>query len=163
MMIARNKTGKRRGIVWTVEAAVVLPLLLLVFFAVFEYARFLFTVQMVNNAAREGARYAVTNIATASTSQVQTYVDNYMAGQGVQLQGYTPANNIKVFQANPATGQDNSGGWQNTKPGYPIGVQINGTYTPVLFGSFKLFGNTQVSILGSTTIKATCIMTSEAN
>jgi Flp pilus assembly protein TadG len=163
MILARQRAARRRGIVWTVEAAVVLPLLLLFLFAVFEFARFLFVNQLINNAAREGARYAVVNVTTATTTQVQNYVNNYLAGQGVQLKNFTPANNIKVFQADPVTGKDTGNSWQNTPACQSIGVTVTGTYTPVIGGTFKLLGNTQVTILGPTTVQATAIMMSEAN
>jgi Flp pilus assembly protein TadG len=141
--------------VWTVEAALVLPVLLLVLFGIFEYARFVFTVQLLNNAAREGARYAVVNLNNATTAQVQAYVDNYLVGQGVQLANYSATSNISIFQADPVTGKDNSGGWQNAGFGKPVGVQITGTYTPLL-GKMLFMGN-------SISLTATCIMYSEAN
>jgi Flp pilus assembly protein TadG len=89
-----------------VEFAFVAPVLFMLVMGVLEYSRFLFTIQLVNNAAREGARYAAVNTATLTTANIQSYVDQYMTAQGgAQLQNYTPANNITVFQADPVTGQ----------------------------------------------------------
>ena len=59
-----------------VEAAVVIPLLLFVSVAIFEFGRAYQTWQIVTNAAREGARVAV--LPTATTSGVQQRVRDYM-------------------------------------------------------------------------------------
>ena len=48
----------RRGQALT-EFALVLPLLLLLFFAIFEFGRFVLAYEALNNAVREGARYAI--------------------------------------------------------------------------------------------------------
>jgi Flp pilus assembly protein TadG len=49
-----------------VETALVLSLLLLFLFGIFEYSRFLLVNQLLANAARDGARYAATNVDKAS-------------------------------------------------------------------------------------------------
>src|SRR5262249_8705156 len=117
----------------------------------------LFTMEVMNNAAREGARYAVVNTTTTNmtTATVQTYVDGFMAGVGSQLSNYSATNNITVYQADPTTGADNSGGWLNTAWGNPIRVTITGSYTPIVPGMLFL--------TGSLTLNATCIMYCEAN
>src|SRR5205807_1594103 len=46
----------------TVETALVLPIALLFILGIFEYGRYLMTMQLMNNAAREGVRYAVTHL-----------------------------------------------------------------------------------------------------
>lgn len=52
-----------------VEFAIVLPLLLLVFFGIFEFGRFYFTKLTVQSAVREATRFAVTgNVLTDSTT-----------------------------------------------------------------------------------------------
>jgi Flp pilus assembly protein TadG len=43
------------------EFALVLPLFLLLLFSTIEFGRYVYTAQIVNNAAREGARYAITH------------------------------------------------------------------------------------------------------
>ena len=69
------------------ETALTLPLLLLVSVGIFEFGRAYQTWQVVTNAAREGARYAVTPSATPSG--VQTLVKQYL--QNGQLSGYAAA------------------------------------------------------------------------
>ena len=58
---AGSSCSRRRGSL-TVEMAMVLPLVLAFILAIFEYGRYIFTVQLFNNAAREGTRYAVAHL-----------------------------------------------------------------------------------------------------
>jgi Flp pilus assembly protein TadG len=134
----------------------VAPVLFLVLFGILEYARFLFVVQLMDNAAREGARYAVVSTTAVSTSDVQTYVDQYLAGQGAsQLVGYSPSTSITVYKADPTTGQDSGQPWLNAGWGDAVGVTVSGTYQPLTPGLLWL--------TGSLTVQATCVMSSEAN
>lgn len=50
----------RRGQALT-EFAIVLPIFLLVLYSIIEFGRYVYTVQVMNNAAREGTRYAITH------------------------------------------------------------------------------------------------------
>jgi Flp pilus assembly protein TadG len=59
-----------------IEAAVTIPILLLVAVGIFEFGRAFQTWQVLTNAAREGARHAVTPNST--TSSVQGRVTSYM-------------------------------------------------------------------------------------
>jgi len=146
---------QRRG-ASLVEFAFVVPVFLLLIFGILEYARFFYTVQVMNNAAREGARYAVVNTNTASTANVQTYVDNYLSGVGYsQLAGYNSTTNISVYEADPTTGANTSLAWQSNGWGTAVGVSVSGTYKPILPGFLFL--------PGSVTINASCVMTTEAN
>ena len=155
MMISSRRRNRRSG-ASLVEFAFVAPLMLMFLLAAFEYARFLFTLQLVNNAAREGARYAAVNTATDTTASVQTYVDNYLAGQGgTQFVGYTPASNISVYLADPITGANTMQPWQNASWGNVIGVSITGTYQPIVPGMYFF--------TSSLTVTGTCLMTVEAN
>jgi Flp pilus assembly protein TadG len=78
-MTKRNERGAA-----LVEAAVTIPLLLLIAVGIFEFGRAYQTWQVLTNAAREGARYAVTPGSTAdnATAIAQQYMqsgalDNY--------------------------------------------------------------------------------------
>jgi Flp pilus assembly protein TadG len=119
-----------------------------------EYARYLFTVNTMFNAAREGARYAITHTDTMTTNQVCDYIDGYMAGQGIQLNNYAKYTNITLFQADPTTGADNGGGWQNAGQAQAIGVKITGTFSEIVPSLLRMGG--------SPTITVTVIMYSEA-
>jgi len=69
--------GQERGAA-LIEAALTIPLLLLVAVGIFEFGRAYQTWQVLTNAAREAARYAVTPGATADNAQTiaQTYMTN---------------------------------------------------------------------------------------
>lgn len=70
-----------------VEMAIVLPLLLLVLFGMIEYGWIFLKSQQLTNAARHGARIAVTPDAT--TAQVQTAIDSLMADADLDGSGYS--------------------------------------------------------------------------
>ena len=155
-MRIRSQRKNRRTAASLVEFAFVVPVVFLLLLGIFEYARFLFTLQLVNNAAREGARYAVVNITTDTTASVQAYVDTFMAGQGAtQYVSYSPTSNITVYMADPVTGANTGQSWQNAYWGNAIGVSITGTYQPIVPGL--------LSLTGSRTLTGTCVLTVEAN
>jgi Flp pilus assembly protein TadG len=113
MTSKQRSTTRRRTAAHAVELAFVAPIFFLFLFGILEYSRYLMTLQVMTNAAREGARYAVvtTNDANSSPTQdVQNWVYNYMAGQSVQLQAptggaFVATANVWVYTADPtATG-----------------------------------------------------------
>lgn len=114
----------------------------------FDFSRVIMLQQLVINAAREGCRYAVVNTETVTTSQVQTYVTNYLCGQ--QFTNLV----ITVYEANPSTGA-NLGTWTNAGQGNYIGVQVTATISTVT-PTFSLLPKTLP-------VAATCIMASEGN
>jgi Flp pilus assembly protein TadG len=60
-----------------IEAAVTIPLILLISVAIFEFGRAYQTWQVLTNAAREGARVAV--ISGTTDAEVRSAVNNYMS------------------------------------------------------------------------------------
>ncbi|MBI2835977.1 MAG: pilus assembly protein [Acidobacteria bacterium] len=70
-----------------VEAAVTVPILLLIAVGVFEFGRAFQTWEVLTNAAREGARLSV--LPNSTNSAVDAVVRNYM--QTGQLAGYSSA------------------------------------------------------------------------
>src|SRR5580704_12754530 len=70
----------RRGMT-VVQTAVVLSLTLTLTLAIYDYGRYFMLSQLVNNAAREGARQAVANTNTQNTAMIQNTVVTYMANQ----------------------------------------------------------------------------------
>jgi Flp pilus assembly protein TadG len=114
----------RRGAT-LVEAAIVMNIFLLFIFGIMEFGHFVMVKQLMDNAARDGARMAATGSTTVSTAQIQNYVLGEMVNQapsGVAIQ---------IFQANPQTGA-NIGPWTNAGLGDAIAVQITGNYKPML-------------------------------
>jgi len=143
--MSRNQRDRRGAT--TVEMALVLPICFVFIFGLFDFCRVLMVRQVADNAAREGARYATVSTDTVTSSQVQTVVQNFLAGQA-------PAATISVYLANPATGS-NIGTWETAQQGQAIGVQVSTTYTPIL-SKFSLLPS-------SVPVNATVIMRSEGN
>lgn len=128
----------KRGCLWrqqpargsvTVEMSLVLPLVLVFILGIFEYGRYLMTVQLFNNAAREGVRYAVTHLQPVTingttygnaTSDVTSRVTGVTGGITLASQ------NISVF-ASDSLG-NNLGTWTNAQPGQSVTVQVTGNY-----------------------------------
>ena len=88
----RVRRGERGSAL--IEAALTLPLLLLVSVGIFEFGRLFQTWQVLTNAAREGARIAV--LPGTASGDVQARVRQYL--QDGQLGGYSSAT-INVDQA----------------------------------------------------------------
>ena len=64
----RTRKSTRRGQALA-EFAIVAPLFFLVLFAVIDFGRYVYYVQVLNNAAREGARYAIVHGATRAPAE----------------------------------------------------------------------------------------------
>lgn len=142
-----GKGCRRRGAV-TLETALVLNVCLIFLLGLFDFSRVVMIRQIVTNAAREGCRYAIVNTNSATTSQVQSCVTNYLCGQ--QIGSLV----INVYQADPTSGA-NIGSWTNAGLSDSIAVQITGTIntvTPTL--SF---------LPGTVPVQATCVMASEGD
>ena len=77
---------KARGLS-IIEMALLLPLLMLILMGMLEYGWMFWMNQQINNAARMGARVAVTEGAT--NAQVTTAIDSLMADAGLDSSGYT--------------------------------------------------------------------------
>ncbi len=125
-----------------VEAALVLPMVFLFIFGLFEYGRFLMTLHLVNNAAREACRYAVTHTQPViiagttygnSTTDVTNTFNTYMAGQTLTSQSVT------VYLSD--TVGTNIGTWTNASAGQSICVRVTGNY-PVLMASLLFLPTT---------------------
>jgi Flp pilus assembly protein TadG len=132
-------------------------------FAIYDYGRYFLLSELVNNAAREGARQAVATTNTQNTAAIQATVIQYLANQN-SLQGLTnssgkafSASDVVVLQVNPATGQATTpdSNWYDAAFGSSIMVQVNAQFTP-LFPSFGFMPST-------VKIQGTSVMSSEAN
>lgn len=123
---------RRRGAV-TVEAALVLPICLMFLFAIFEYGRYVMFVQILTNAAREAARYAVAHVDPVviggttygdALTDVEAVLTKSLAGQ--QLKNQT----VQVFRADSVG--NNLGDWSTVQPGEHICVRISGEYSVIM-------------------------------
>jgi Flp pilus assembly protein TadG len=147
MSCTRNRRQRKGATL--VETALVLPIFFLFLMGIFEYGQYEMVRQVVENASRAGARYAVVNSATASTSQVQAIVS-----QQLNTMPMFNSPTIQVFKADPTSGA-NIGAWTAAQFGDCIGVQVNGTYMPVTAQLLKL--------PTSIPFQSEAIMTCEAN
>jgi Flp pilus assembly protein TadG len=120
-----RRSSPRRSAVALVEAAAVMNIFLLFIFGIMEFGHYVMVRQLMDNAARDGARMASTGTTNYTTAQIITQVTNELVNQG-------PSNMvIQVFQANPQTGA-NIGSWTNAGIGDAVAVQITGKYQPML-------------------------------
>jgi Flp pilus assembly protein TadG len=109
-------------------------------FAIFEYGRYVFVRQMMENAARSGARVAVITptsylSTTAANSAVDTVVQNAMAG--------VPAQNVIWSAYQSDTSGNSIGLWTDTPFGNNLVVKVEADFT-LMFPTFN-FINTGAS------------------
>jgi TadE-like protein len=175
--------GRARRGATTVETAIVLSIVFLFIFGILEYCRFLFFLEMAENAAREGARYAICNTSRsvsvgAMTDTATIYETTLPSGakkyyvfddalgpatpptiRGVVncfmkgRQGDVTGYNVDVYSAD-ANGA-NIGPWDSAAFGGDICVRITGQYQ---FMTAKLLGFT-----GKVPINIRIMMNSEGN
>lgn len=126
---SRKRSSHRRRGASVVEAAFVLPLVIMFLLGILEYGRYVMTLQVLTNAAREGAHYALAHTEPVTiqgvtygnaTSDVVAVVNQASGGQ--TLTGQT----IQVY-ASDSTGT-NQGAWTDAGVGQSICVKISGTY-----------------------------------
>jgi Flp pilus assembly protein TadG len=124
----RNDKRRRTGAA-LVEAALVLPLVLLFILGVMEYGRYLMTMHIFQNAAREGAAYAAKHTSPIviagmvygnSTEDVASVVSSRLAGQQLINQ------KVSVYRSDSVG--NNLGTWTDARAGQFVSVEITGTY-----------------------------------
>lgn len=117
MLATRLRRRQRRRGLTAVEAALVMSVFLMLLFGMFEYCRFLMVLHVTNNAAREGARYAVVNVdkpstfdstnysytdstgATVTSQNIEAYTTSKMGGIHTRnIEGFR----VAVYSADPA-------------------------------------------------------------
>src|SRR5262249_20268774 len=126
-------------------------------FAIMEYGRTVMMMEVVNNAAREGARQASATATSyvppaTATANVTSTITNYLAGQNLNNI------NIQIFAAD--TYAHKIGPWTSSPFGHNIVVQIDADM-PLLFptGFLPSTGGSPSSLH----IRAKAMMRSEAN
>ncbi|MBI1832153.1 MAG: pilus assembly protein [Planctomycetes bacterium] len=148
MMLATKATQRREGAT-AVELAAVVVVFTMLFFGILEYCLIVFTMNVVENAAREGARYAVVNVSdTTLVSDTQTYVQSLMGGLDTKMTGYS----CQLYKAD--TSGNNTGSATGAQFGQYICCDVSITYTPITPG---------LLYLKAFTIRSKCSMISEAN
>ena len=88
-MIARKPRRVRRTGAVALETAVVMLWMATFVFAIFEYGRLMMDWSLLNNAAREGCRYAlVNNTSPTIADDVKTLVTSYMATESTNFTSF---------------------------------------------------------------------------
>jgi len=110
-----------------VEFAFVAVIFFMLFFGIVEYCRFIFVRQVLVNAAREGARYAVVNTTdTTMIADTTSYVGTLVAGVTGSMKNYT----CQVYLADntgTSIGAATSAGF-----GQYVAVQVDCDYDTIL-------------------------------
>lgn len=120
-MVTRKLHNRRRRGAVAAEAAIVLIPVISLIFGVFEYSRLLMDWNLLNNAAREGCRYAVVNnTSTTISTDVQTTVTKFMSGQSAAFSSF----NVTVS----GTHQGVATAVNNLTAGDMVTVSVSGTY-----------------------------------
>lgn len=141
---------RRRAGATTVELAFVIGIFILVLFGIIEYGRYVFVRQVVIQAAREGARYAVVNLTDQTIeSDTRNYVKKKMSG----LDGNTTYYQCQVYMADDDG--NNIGNAGDAQFGQYVAVQVDYDFTPVLPSLLFLDSTMRVS--------SKALMYSEAN
>ncbi len=110
------------------EAALTIPIFFLVLFGIFEYGRLFMVRNLIADAAREGARFAIVHTNDRTTADVQNTVLGVLGSQQAQLKNLT----IQVY-ATDGSGNPLSGvAWTSAAFGSGVGVEVAGDYTPSL-------------------------------
>ena len=148
MLRARNPNTKRRG-TSLVELAVGAVIFTMMMFGILEYCLIVYSTVVVENAAREGARYAVVNVSDATmVADTQAYVKTLMGGLDTKEAPYA----CNVYMADTSGTQ--TGVATGAKFGQYICVDVSVTYVPVTPG---------LLYLKTFTIRSKSSMISEAN
>ena len=127
-------------------------------FAIFEFGRYIMYRQIIDNAARSGARQAVIEATSyisqsVATADVTAVVNQNLAALNVQNL------NIQIYQAD--NNGTNTGNWTLAQFGSNIVVQVDADL-PLLFPTFGFLPNNGAAA-NSVHITAKVMMRSEAN
>ncbi len=121
-----------------VEFALVLPILLLVLFAIVELSTLLYDKSVITNASREAARVAVVNT-SITDGEIQTFVINYCQNK---LITFGSKSNPTVSITRPS----------GSSSGNPIIVTVSYSFTGLLLGQLIQPTNWSQLLSASTTM-----------
>ena len=149
-----------------VETALVLSLLLLFLLGIFEYGRYLLITQLLANAARDGVRYAATNVDKSSAfvttdeggkTNITAYVKSECRGADTLITGFAvsvyPCKNSSLYADPPVIEPKTTyTAWNDASFTERLAVEVTGTYRPVLPVVFLPSSGLSVSFFGSGTV-----------
>ena len=121
VMGKRRGRNKGRSGAAAIETALVMIPMLMMIFGIFEYGRLLMDWNVLNNAAREGCRYAlVNNTSTTITTDVKNLVTTFMGKEISSFNTFTVT--VSGTRAGVATSVN------NLAAGDLISVTVSGNY-----------------------------------
>jgi len=139
---SRHERGRRRG-ASVAEMALVLPVVLLLLFGTIDFTQVVYAYTTVSEAARVGARYAMTHGSLSTSPVGPTANDSTVQSEVV--------NNAYALQSSNLT-VTSSWGQGSNQAGCP--VTVSATYAcPLTIGKF--IGINTVDVTGSTTMLIT--------
>jgi len=151
----------RRGAT-AVEVALVLSVTLLLLFGLLEYGRLFLMKQTMENAAREGARWAVvhTDITLSNPGdpeqEISDKVKSFLVGLDAKVANFDVT--VKGVVLRPGPGETQGAVlpvWTDAKENHGIQVEVRGDFEPVIPAFLRM---------GATVpLRATAVMYSEAN
>jgi Flp pilus assembly protein TadG len=129
MRCSRLACCRRRSGSAMVEFAVVAIVLFMLLIGIYEYGRYFMTIEIMENAAREGARYAVVHTYddTVEDDTIEV-VRDYLAG--VDQGAFGTQATVSVFAADSLG--NSTGSPLNAQFGTFIGVRVEGNYQTIL-------------------------------
>jgi Flp pilus assembly protein TadG len=160
MRSERNHSRQRRSGATIVESAIVLALLVVILMAIFEYSRYLFISQTMANAARDGVRYASTNVDKSASFvttdeagklNIREFVRRKCGGSDTLVGNFTvnvfACDNTQLY-ADPPVIQPKTPAtaWNNATFTERIAVEITMDYRPILPVMWIPGGNTGAGI-----------------
>jgi Flp pilus assembly protein TadG len=155
MLLTQRSATKRSGAT-VVEFAAVCTIFCMMLFGILEYSLFLYTYDVMQNAAREGTRFAVVNSEDANlVADTQSYVQTLMMGLDKTNTNYSCNVYLSDVNGNNINSTNPVANATTAAFGQPICVQISLTYkplTPALFFPASAF-----------TMQTLCYMSSEGN
>jgi Flp pilus assembly protein TadG len=131
-----SRPGQRRAGAAVAEFAVVVPVFFVLIFGMIEYGRMVMVQQILTNAAREGARVAVSD--TSTTAGVKAASNQYLTAANI-------SNTTITVTPDPPS---------SATAGNPVSVQVSVPFNKVSWVSSPWF-------LGSTTVSYTATMRRE--
>lgn len=127
-----------------VEMALLLPLLILILMALFDFGRAIYAFNTVSNAARDGARLAIVDQRTSgSTYLAAIEAANQATGLGLDA---TDPSEVLVTFPNPLSNCSNPG------IGCPVSVTVTYEFSPItpvissIVGPFEVSSTTELPI-----------------
>lgn len=146
-MIIRNRAITRRA-AYVVEFSVVLLIVVLFLFGIFEYGRYISFLQVVENAAREGARMAIAHTNDKVTADVIARVTERMAGVDKQVTGYNVDVQGIVLRLRDASEKagDVLPDWTDVAYTDGVSVTITGAYKPILPSLIRMPASIPISV-----------------